>query len=115
MKSIISLVTLSLCLPLAAQAGSDHHHDDHGHDDQHHHQQMESHHSMAEGMVKKVDAEKRRIKIKHGPLTALNMPPMTMTFEVADGVDLSSVQAGEEIEFTVEKVDGKFTVTAIDD
>ncbi|MGV2442379.1 RND transporter [Bacillus atrophaeus ATCC 9372] len=52
-----------------------------------------------QGMVKKVDASAQKITIKHQPLTHLNMPAMTMGFQVAPEINLDQLEAGSEIEF----------------
>lgn len=68
---------------------------------------------MAEGLVRKVDKAAAKLTIKHGPLTALNMPPMTMVFRVADPAMLDAVQAGDQVRFKASDVDGALTVTDI--
>lgn len=69
---------------------------------------------MTTGEVKKVDAEQGKVTIKHGPLTNLDMPAMTMVFRVADPGLLGSVKAGDNIRFVAEKVDGAFTVVQLE-
>ena len=70
--------------------------------------------TMSEGSVRKVDKAAGKLTIAHGPLTNLNMPAMTMAFRVADAAMLDKVKAGDKIRFTVERVDGVFTVTALE-
>ena len=41
------------------------------------------------------------------------MPGMTMVFKVADPKILDSVKEGDKVKFTAEKVNGAFTVTAL--
>ncbi len=41
------------------------------------------------------------------------MPGMTMVFKVADPKMLDSVKEGDKVKFTAEKVNGAFTVTAL--
>lgn len=69
---------------------------------------------MAEGEVRKVDKENQKLTIKHGPLKNLDMPGMTMVFQVQDAAMLEKVQAGDKVRFVAEKLDGKFTVTKMD-
>ena len=69
---------------------------------------------MAEGEVRKVDKENQKLTIKHGPLKNLDMPGMTMVFQVQDSAMLDEVQAGDKIRFIAEKLDGKFTVTKLE-
>ncbi len=69
---------------------------------------------MAEGEVRKVDKENQKLTIKHGPLKNLDMPGMTMVFQVQDAAMLDKVQAGDKVRFVAEKLEGKFTVTKMD-
>jgi len=39
---------------------------------------------MAEAEVRKVDKDAKKITLKHGPIKNLDMPPMTMVFQVKD-------------------------------
>jgi Cu(I)/Ag(I) efflux system periplasmic protein CusF len=65
---------------------------------------------FAEGEVKKVDKGAGKVTIKHGPLAAIDMPPMTMVFRVKDPAMLDQMKAGDKIRFKPEKVDGNLTV-----
>ena len=65
----------------------------------------------ADGEVKKVDKSAGKVTIKHGPLQALDMPPMTMVFRVKDPAMLDKMKAGDKIRFKPEKVGGNYTVT----
>jgi Cu(I)/Ag(I) efflux system periplasmic protein CusF len=69
---------------------------------------------MAVGEVRKVDKDAKKITIKHGPLQKLEMPAMTMVFQVKDPAMLNQVKAGDKIRFDAEKVGGAFTVTRIE-
>lgn len=70
--------------------------------------------AMADGEVRKVDKDAKKITIKHGPLQKLDMPAMTMVFQVKDPAMLDQVKAGDRIKFDAEKVGGAFTVTKIE-
>ena len=69
---------------------------------------------LAEGEVRKVDKDNKKLTLKHGPLKNLDMPSMTMVFQVSDDAMLDKVQAGDKVRFMAEKIDGKFTVTRIE-
>lgn len=56
---------------------------------------------QATGQVVSVDAAKHTIKIKHDPIKALNWPVMTMLFTTDSSVDLSGIQAGDAVNFTL--------------
>ena len=69
---------------------------------------------LADGEVRKVDKEAKKITIKHGPLQNLDMPAMTMVFQVADPTLLGQVKAGDKVKFEAQKLGGAFTVTKIE-
>ena len=69
---------------------------------------------LSEGEVRKIDKDSKKLTLKHGPLKNLDMPAMTMVFQVRDDSILDRVQAGDKVRFQAEKVDGKFTVTRIE-
>ena len=70
--------------------------------------------ALSEGEVRKVDKDAKKLTIKHGPLANLDMPPMTMVFQVKDPAMLEQVKAGDKIRFEAEKVGAAFTVTRIE-
>ena len=69
---------------------------------------------LADGEVRKVDKEAKMITIKHGPLQNLDMPAMTMVFQVRDPALLEQVKAGDKVKFEAQKLGGAFTVTKIE-
>ena len=69
---------------------------------------------LAEGEVRKVDKDAKKLTLKHGPLKNLDMPPMTMVFQVKEDALLDKVQSGDKVRFEAEKIDGKFTVTRLE-
>jgi len=68
----------------------------------------------AEGEVRRVDKDAKKITIRHGPIVYLDMPAMTMVFQVRDPALLDKVKAGDKVRFTAEKTGGAFTVTTIE-
>ena len=70
--------------------------------------------SLTEGEVRKVDKEAKKLTIRHGPITNLDMPPMTMVFQVEDPALLDSVKAGDKIRFQADKTGGAYTATKIE-
>ena len=68
---------------------------------------------MAEGEVRRVDKDAKKITIKHGPLAKLDMPAMTMVFQVSDPAMLEQVKPGDKIRFDAEKIGGGYRVTKI--
>ncbi len=70
--------------------------------------------AMSEGEVRKVDKPAKKITLKHGPLVNLDMPGMTMVFQVADPAMLDQVKAGDKVKFVADKVGGNYIVTKIE-
>lgn len=70
--------------------------------------------AMADGEIRKIDTENGKLTIRHGPLQDLDMPPMTMVFQVQDTTVLDKLQVGDKVKFIADKVNGKFTVTRIE-
>ena len=69
---------------------------------------------LAEGEVRRVDKAGGKISLKHGEIKNLDMPPMSMVFEVRDPALLNKVKAGDKIVFTADQINGAYTVMSID-
>ena len=70
--------------------------------------------AMADGEVRRVDKDAKKITVRHGPLPNLDMPAMTMVFQVKDPSMLDQVKVGDKIKFVAEKLGGAFTITKIE-
>jgi Cu/Ag efflux protein CusF len=70
--------------------------------------------SLTDGEIRKVDKDAKKLTIRHGPLENLNMPPMTMVFQVKDQSMLDSVKPGDKVRFSADKVGGAYTVTHLE-
>jgi Cu/Ag efflux protein CusF len=68
---------------------------------------------LVDGEVRKVDLSAKKITIKHGEIKNLDMPPMTMVFQVKDPAMLDKLKAGDKVQFTVEDKNGAMTVLTI--
>ncbi len=69
----------------------------------------------AEGEVRKVDAAKGTVVLKHGPLEALGMPPMTMEFKATDPRILANVKQGDKVRFVpAQGKNGELLVSSIE-
>lgn len=66
-----------------------------------------------EGEVRKVDRDAQKITLKHGEIKSLDMPAMSMAYQVKDPSMLDKVKAGDKVRFTAEKVKGTYTVTSL--
>jgi len=61
---------------------------------------------LTDGVVKKIDKAAGEIVIQHGQLDSIGMPPMTMSFGVADKSWLNKLKAGDKIRFAAEMKGG---------
>ena len=68
---------------------------------------------MSEGVVRKIDISNARITLKHGPITNIDMPAMSMVFRVQPPELLRGLKTGDAVKFHVEQIDGAYGVTAI--
>ena len=75
---------------------------------------MQASADMAEGEIRKVDLDNKKITIKHGEIKNLDMPGMTMVFQVKDPALLEKAKAGDKIRFKAEKAGGALVVTEIE-
>lgn len=69
---------------------------------------------LTDGEVRKVDAAQNKITLKHGEIKHLDMPPMSMVFQVKDPALLAKVKPGDKVRFIADRIDGVYTVTAIE-
>lgn len=107
MKTItIATLLAALATPVLAQVKAEDH-------SAHHPAAAASAADMTEGEVRKVDKDAKKLTIKHGEIKKLDMPPMTMVFQVKDATMLDKVKAGDKIRFVVEKSESAFVVTDI--
>lgn len=68
---------------------------------------------QSDGEVRKIDKEQGKLTLRHGPLENLGMPAMTMVFKVSDTKVLEGLKDGDKVKFTAEKVNGAYTITAL--
>ena len=69
---------------------------------------------MTEGEIRKVDKDAKKLTIKHGEIKNLDMPGMTMVFQVRDATLLDNLAAGDRIRFTAEQQQGAYVVTGVE-
>ena len=70
--------------------------------------------SMTDGEVRKVDKDAAKITLRHGEIKNLDMPAMTMVFQVKDKAMLDQVKVGDKVRFVADKVGGAMTITQIE-
>ena len=68
---------------------------------------------MTSGEIRKVDKSTKKITIKHGEIKNLDMPGMTMVFQVRDAAMLDRVKAGDKVMFKAEKAATGIVVTEL--
>ena len=68
---------------------------------------------MTDGEIRKVDKDTKKVTIKHGEIKNLDMPAMTMVFQVKDPAMLDKVQSGDKVKFRVIKSDSGYVVTEL--
>lgn len=69
---------------------------------------------MSEAEVRKVDKDAKKVTLKHGPIKNLDMPGMTMVFQVRDAALFDKLAVGEKIMFTAEQLQGAYVVTGVE-
>lgn len=107
MKTItIAALLVALSAPALAQQKAEDH-------SAHHPAAAASAADMTEGEIRKVDKDAKKLTIKHGEIKNLDMPPMTMVFQVKDASVLDTLKAGDKVRFVVQKSDTGFVVTDI--
>lgn len=70
--------------------------------------------ASAVGTVEAIDAQNRKIKLKHEPIAAFGWPSMSMEMTAAPSVDLAKVKLGSKVNFTLSKgANDTYTVDAL--
>jgi len=68
-----------------------------------------------EGEIRKIDPDAKKITLRHGPIAGeLEMPGMTMVFQVKDDRLLQQIQAGDKVEATILKENGIFYIQSLE-
>jgi Cu/Ag efflux protein CusF len=70
--------------------------------------------ALVAGEVKKVDKPAGRITLKHAEIKAFDMPGMTGAYKVKDPAMLDKVQPGDQVQFTLDRVNNVYTITRIE-
>lgn len=105
LKTLLLISTLTLTPLLASAQGVAH--DDHA-----------AHTTAAESSdlpwvqaeIRRIDTSARKITLRHGDIPNLEMPAMTMVFQVANVQWLSAFKVGERVRFSVAQVKGAYVV-----
>ena len=68
---------------------------------------------MSAGEIRKIDRDQRKITLRHGEIKNLDMPPMTMVFQVADPAWLEQFKVGDKVAFRAASINGAITLTEL--
>lgn len=66
-----------------------------------------------DGEIRKIDSAQGKVTIKHGPITNLDMPAMTMVFKARPATLLQGFSEGDLVSFDADKVEGQYVVTGL--
>jgi Cu(I)/Ag(I) efflux system periplasmic protein CusF len=69
---------------------------------------------VADAEIRKIDLENKKITLKHGVIKNLDMPAMSMVFQVKDVALLDKLSAGDKVKFTADMVGGNITVMSLE-
>lgn len=105
--TLATMIITALAAPAYAQQPATNH-------DAHHAAQAKTDVALSDGEVRKVDKDAKKLTIRHGPIQNLDMPAMTMVFQVKDPAMLDKVNAGDKVRFSADKIGGAYTVTGIE-
>ena len=65
------------------------------------------------GVLVNVDHQAAVVTIRHGPLPALNMMAMTMSYAVNDRKQISFLKPDQKVDFQIVRRDGEFLIIEI--
>lgn len=109
LNQVIAAVAMTLCVNGVALA-----YQQHGH--QHHGESSDSEQiQFTAAEVVEVDTEHNEVVLRHEAIEHLDMPGMTMAFSLADDIEISSLEAGDQIKVKIERQDQNFVITEVRD
>lgn len=68
---------------------------------------------LTDAEVRRIDKASGKITLRHGEIKNLDMPPMTMVFQVKEAALLEGLKAGDKVKFRAVKEGGQYRVTEI--
>jgi Cu(I)/Ag(I) efflux system periplasmic protein CusF len=69
--------------------------------------------TMADAEVRKIDLENLKITLKHGEIKNLDMPGMTMVFQMKEAALFKDIKVGDKIKFAAEKQGRNYVVIEV--
>ncbi len=70
--------------------------------------------AWTQGEVRRIDRAVGKVTVKHDEIKNLDMPPMTMVFQVKESALLDGLAPGGRIQFQAEKIAGAYVITALE-
>jgi len=67
-----------------------------------------------DGEVRRIDREQGRVTLRHGDISSLDMPAMTMVFHVADARLIEALTPGDPVRFRVIAEGTRYRITALE-
>nr|WP_291915086.1 copper-binding protein [Limnohabitans sp.] len=64
--------------------------------------------------VRRIDKAAGKVALKHGEIKNLDMPPMSMVFQVKNPVQLNALQVGQKVRFQAVQENGAYWVVQIE-
>ncbi|GAA4408397.1 RND transporter [Advenella faeciporci] len=68
--------------------------------------------ASAAGEVRRIQADKGKITIKHGPIVDLKLPAMTLIYNINPGL-LKDIKPGDEVKFKALHQNDQYIITEI--
>ena len=68
--------------------------------------------ASASGEVRRVNAEAGKITIKHGAISDLDLPAMTLVYRI-DAALLADIKPGDKVKFTAKRENNLYVITKI--
>jgi Cu/Ag efflux protein CusF len=69
--------------------------------------------ALSEGEIRKIDRDNKKITLKHGEIKNLDMPGMTMVFQLREAAMADQLKVGDKVRFRAEKSASGFMVTEL--
>lgn len=72
-----------------------------------------AHAEWVNGEIRRLDPANQRLTIRHGEIKSIDMPPMTMVFQVRDNTLLEGLKVGDNIQFQAQMEGTRYLVTSL--
>ncbi|MGM9425384.1 copper-binding protein [Hydrogenophaga sp. MI9] len=63
--------------------------------------------------IRKIDTAAGKVTLRHGDIPNLDMPGMTMVFQVKDPAQLADLKVGDKVRFRADRIKGAYTAVDI--